>query len=310
MHFRQLKTFLAVAETLSFTRASEQVHLAQSSVTEQIQALEADLGAALFDRTKRRLRLTEAGKRFCAHANDLLMRANEARLAVAETAGHASGQLMIGGLETLCAARMPTLLASFRQAHPTADYRLKVANSTGLRNLIQQGALDIGFGYGDPLPTTELEAEIVGHEHLVAIAPPGHRLRSRRVVGTGDLAAEAFLVTGQGCIYRAMFERAFSAHRPVRPTVVGEFGSLAAIRSLVANGVGCALLPHSAVADRTYDELRLPLADVANAVPVSMFWHRRRTPSPLLDLFLVAARDFFSTVMPIDAPRPHAQPSP
>ena len=77
MQFRHLKTFMAVASTLNVTRAVKQVHLAQSSVTEQIQMLEADLGAALFDRSRRRLQLTEAGRRLLDYAGDLLALADD-----------------------------------------------------------------------------------------------------------------------------------------------------------------------------------------------------------------------------------------
>src|SRR5882757_7280417 len=87
MQLRHLKTFAAVASTLNITRAGEKVHLAQSSVTEQIQSLEADLGAPLFDRSRHRLRLTEAGRRLLEYAGDLLSLADEARSAVADAAG-------------------------------------------------------------------------------------------------------------------------------------------------------------------------------------------------------------------------------
>ncbi len=309
MQFRQLRTFLAVVEHLNITRAAEQIHLAQSSVTEQIQALEADLGATLFDRTKRKVRLTEAGKRLRKYAHDLLALADDARASIAEVAAEASGTLMIGGLETLCAARIAPLLASFKQAHPAIDYQLKVANSTALRNDVQNGALDVAFGFGEPPATPDLQGEIIGYEDLVAIAPPAHPLGSRVSVTTDDLAMESFLVTEQGCVYRAMFERTFSAHMPLRPSVVGEFGSLAAIRSLVAHGVGCAIVPRAVVADREYDALCLPWAGDANAVPISIFWHRRRPPAQILDLFLKAARDVLATVKPGDVRRPHAKPS-
>lgn len=290
MQHRHLKTFLAVAECLNITRAAERVHLAQSSVTEQIQTLEADLGAKLFDREKRRLSLTEAGKRFHAYARELLVLADEARASIAETTAHISGTLKIGGLETLCAAWLPQRLASFRQSHPAIAYDLKVVNSAELRQGVERGALDIGFGFGEPPVGIDLHSEVVHREDLVAIAPPAHRLRSQTMVTTGDLAMEPFLVTAQGCVYRAMFDRTFSAHRPLRPSLVGEFGSLASIRALVAEGVGCAMVPRAVVADGTHEALCLPWSEGAAAVPVYMLWHGRRTATPALASFLDAAR--------------------
>jgi len=113
MQLKHLKTFLAVASTLSFTRAGQKVHLAQSSVTEQIQALEEDLGVALFDRAQRRLELTDAGAQLVAYAEALLSLAADARAAVAGHGGALVGRLAVGALETLCGHWLAPLLADF-----------------------------------------------------------------------------------------------------------------------------------------------------------------------------------------------------
>src|SRR6266436_183338 len=134
MQLRHLKTFVAVASTLNITRAGEEVHLAQSSVTEQIQSLEADLGTPLFDRSRRRLRLTEAGRRLLEYAGDILSLSDEAHSAVADAAGLVAGSLAVGGLETLCANRLPPLLAKFRQQHPAIALQMKAAGSGELRS--------------------------------------------------------------------------------------------------------------------------------------------------------------------------------
>src|SRR5262245_3662376 len=149
MQLRHLKTFVAVASTLNITRAAERVHLAQSSVTEQIQVLEADLGTALFDRSQRRLSLTEAGRRLLDYANDLLALADEARAAVAAAADLTAGTLTIGGLETLCCSYLPPLLARFRGEHSDVHVRLMVANSAALRNGLRTGSMDVCFAFGD-----------------------------------------------------------------------------------------------------------------------------------------------------------------
>lgn len=141
MQFRHLKTFAAVASTLNFTRAAEQVHLAQSSVTEQIQALETELGTPLFDRSRRKLSLTGAGRRLLEYAEDILTLVDEARSAVADAAGLAAGSVAIGGLETICASRLPPLLAEFSRAHPSIALQLKVATSGELRNAVRCGAV-------------------------------------------------------------------------------------------------------------------------------------------------------------------------
>jgi DNA-binding transcriptional LysR family regulator len=139
MQLRHLRTFAAVASTLNITRAGEKVHLAQSSVTEQIQSLEADLGAPLFDRSRHRLRLTEAGRRLLEYAGDLLSLADEARSAVADAAGLVAGTLTVGGLETLCASRLPPLLAKFHREHPAIGLQLKAASTGEMQRRKKRG---------------------------------------------------------------------------------------------------------------------------------------------------------------------------
>src|SRR6266567_5102329 len=179
MQLRHLKTFAAVASTLNITRAGEKVHLAQSSVTEHIQSLEADLGTPLFDRSRHRLRLTEAGRRLHEYAGGLLSLADEARSAVADAAGLAAGTLTVGGLETLCASRLPPLLAKFHREHPAIGLQLKAASTGEMRSGVKSGAMDVCFTFGEASSDPELQSEPVAREDLVIIAPLGHRLAGR-----------------------------------------------------------------------------------------------------------------------------------
>jgi DNA-binding transcriptional LysR family regulator len=305
MQIRHLKTFTAVASTLNFTRAGAQVHLAQSSVTEQIQALEADLGVALFDRSNRKLRLTAAGQQLLEYAQALLDLAGEARAAVAEAAGLPAG-LTIGGLETLCATRLSPLLAHFGQAHPSVKLQLKVGSSGDLRNALRSAAMDVCFAFSTLSDGEELQSEVIGSERLVLIVPPKHKLAHATEVGPVDVAEEPFLVTEPGCVYRRMFETAFPA---IRPRIAGEVASLAAICSLVEGGMGCALIPEVALANTNAAVQRLNWRGNVQAVSVTMTWRHRRVQPPALKLFLDEARAGFTVVTPADVRHPRAAQS-
>jgi DNA-binding transcriptional LysR family regulator len=310
MQLRFLKTFTAVATTLNVTRASELVHLAQSSVTEQIQALEADLGAPLFDRSRRGLKLTPAGRRLVDYAGELLSLADEARAAVSDAAGAVGGRLTIGGLETFCAARLPALLAQFRQRHPNVELILRTADSGQLRGGVKSGAIDVCFLFGDAATGPDLRSEQVAQERLVIIAPRNHRLAGREVIQPDDLADDAFLVTETGCVYRRMFEEAFAATLPDRPKLVGEFASIAAIWGLVEAGLGCALVPHLAVPAANVDIVVLPWIGNNPVTPITMIWRRRRVESPALGLFLAAARTALAPAKPAADRHRHEAPFP
>ncbi|WP_082407465.1 LysR family transcriptional regulator [Mesorhizobium sp. 1M-11] len=305
MQLRHLKTFVAVASDLNVTRAAERIHLAQSSVSEQIQALEADLNAVLFDRSGRKLKLTEAGQRLLDHADELLARADEARAAVATAANITAGTLAIGGLETLCASYLPPLLAHFGAEHPAVRLQLKSAGSGDLRGGVKSGALDVSFVFGETPETPELKHEVVAEEELVFALPPGHRLAGQVAAGPDDLHNEPFLVTEQGCVYRQMFETAF-AKKDTRPRVAVELGSIAAIQKLVAEGAGCALIPQVAARAGDGRIVTLPWTGDNSLVPISMIWHGRRGKRPAVRLFLEAARQKFK---PGDALPQRAAPS-
>lgn len=290
MQLRHLKTFVAVASELSITRAAQRVHLSQSSVTEQVQGLEAELGAALFDRSGRKLRLTEAGLRFADFAARLLALAEEARAAVAEAARTPRPPVRLGALETLCATWAPPVLARIARAHPDLQIVLGAASSAELRTAVRDGALDIAFLFGAQPADLELESEVLGHDELMFVAPPDSRLARHRTVGPEDVVREAFLVTQAGCAYRAMFEAAFPAERPARPRIAGEIGSISAMLRLVGEGLGCALAPHLAIGVSPAGLIVRPWAGAATRVPISAVWRRGHGPAGV-EMVLSAARE-------------------
>jgi DNA-binding transcriptional LysR family regulator len=294
MQLRHLKTFVAVATTLNFTRAAEQVHLAQSSVTEQVQALEADLDVVLFDRSRRGLQLTSAGQRLLERADELLRLADETRASVKKVAESVSGKLTIGGLETLCAKRLPGLLADFGMRYPDVELALRTASSGQLKADVKRGALDVCFVFGDGLLPPELASEQVAEERVAVIVPAGHRLADQATVGYAELADESFLVTESGCVYRAMFET-FAATLARRPRIVGEVASIAAILELVGAGMGCALVPRLVVPAASGKITALPSMVPDVVTPLTMAWRRQRVQSPALSTFIAAARDAWVT---------------
>jgi DNA-binding transcriptional LysR family regulator len=291
IQLRHLTTFAAVAETLNFTRAAERVHLSQSSVTEQIQALEADLGTPLFDRSRRKLALTPAGQRLVSYAAELLSLAEETHSAVAEAGGAVSGSLVAGGLETLCTSWLPKLLAEFHRRYPAVEIALKTLDSGGVLTGVRSGALDVGFLFGETPETPDIRAETVAEDELLIIVPPNHRLAMHAEVGPENLAGEALLVTPPGCIYRRMFDETFAA-LPQNPTIVGEFASLGSIRALVEAGLGCALVPRSALLSEPGRVVAIPWSGTSRTTPVTMIWRARRTRLPATTAFLAIAREY------------------
>lgn len=274
MQIKHLKTFIAVADTLSFTRAAAQVHLAQSSVSEQIQALETDLETTLFERGKRGLALTPAGCALVGPARTVLASIDEARAAVAQANDGMGGRLRIGGLETLCATRIPDLIARFHRLYPAVRVSLVSATSGDLRRRLEQRDLDLAFIYGDVAPSSALRATVMAREPLVVAVQAGQE--------HATVSGLPFLVTEPGCVYRRMFDEALG---PLGARIGGEYGSLKAAVALVEAGMGAALLPASVITGNS-KVAALTEPSVAGDVAISVVWRHQRTCPPAVAAFL------------------------
>lgn len=291
MELRQLETFRAVATALSFTRAAAALDYAQSSVTAQIQALEAELGVRLFDRLGRRVALTDAGERLLEYAERLLRLAEEARAALTN-GGEPAGTLTIGAPETVLTYRLPSVLQRFRTRFPRVRLLFRPTPNAELQRAIGEGVLDVGFGLGEPMQSRSLEAELLGTEPLAIVAAPEHPLAAAARVEPGQLQRETLLLTRPGCGYRALFLSTLAAEG-APPAGSLDFGSVEAIKQCVAAGLGIAALPRVAVASELGDGQLVALAwsGPALAVAIQLLWHPARAWSPPLRAFLEIARE-------------------
>ncbi len=307
MHPRLLKTFLAVARNRNFTRAAEEVHLAQSSVSDQIQSLEAELGTALFIRSRSGLELTAAGEALKPYAEELLAITYEARAAVEAVSAAAAGKVTIGALETIASMKLPQWLPTLRRDHHDIDLRVTIAGSGDLLRKLEAGEIDVAFCFDRGEVDERLAKRVISTEPLILITPPAPEASSK----TSDLAALAstnFVATEDGCIYRHLFDKAFEAAGTAAPKLAAEVGSIGTIARLVAAGTGSSLVPRFAVADALHrgeiDEM--PWPGPMRTASLVMIWRRRRVQPPALKLFLAFASAGFASTRSADARPRHA----
>src|SRR5215831_21145466 len=182
MEVHQLTYFESVSRHLHFTRAAEELHVAQPSVSQQIRKLETELGAPLFHRMKRHVALTEAGKSFLPHARAVLQRLEEARLEVQELSGMRKGSLAVGAPPSVGTHLLPRALAGFSQVHPGINLSFREAGSRTLLKLLEDGELDLAVVI-QPIRHAVLETQPLLEEELLLAMPCTHPLALRRGAG-------------------------------------------------------------------------------------------------------------------------------
>jgi len=247
VELRHLEYFVAVAEELSFTRASRRLHVVQSGVSSAIQGLERELGASLFDRDRHRVTLTEAGRALLPEARATLTAAQAAADAVAEASAGLRGTLTVGTMSSTASIDVPALLAQFHEEHPGVLVRLRVmpGGSADLAREVADGGLDLALLSLPGEAPAGLAVRQLAHEPLVLICALDHPLAKRDVVPLEALAAETFVDFPVGWGTRAIVDRAFAA-AGIDRQVAFEVVDFRTAAGLVSNGLGVAFIPASA----------------------------------------------------------------
>jgi LysR family transcriptional regulator, low CO2-responsive transcriptional regulator len=244
MEIRQLKAFMAIAETRTFTAAAQRVHITQAAISMQIRQLENEVGIPLFIRTPRRVVLTEAGEKLLDRAQ-LILREHDAAIAeISELAGAEHGRLRVGSSSAMVSAdRLPNILGELKSIHPNVEISVASGTSELLVKLILGGDIDVGF-VSLPVVAKNIETEVLSHDQLVAIASPSHRLARQKVISAFALSGEKLILGERGGNTRRLIDEFFS-EAGLKPTVGMELSRQAAIKNMVAADMGVGIVPLS-----------------------------------------------------------------
>jgi LysR family transcriptional regulator, transcriptional activator of the cysJI operon len=248
MDERRIEVFVAVAQRLSFSAAARVLHVSQPAVSQQVVALERELGAQLFERSTRRVRLTAAGAVLLARSGTLLREHAEARRAVAAAEGLAVGDLAVSASLTVGAYVLPAALARVAVHHPELRVRVTIENTEQVAVSLHEGRADLGFVEGD-LAASDLVLHPFREDELVVIAPVGHRFAAEEEVALEDLVREPFVLRERGSGTRQVAEAHLLAAGvdPLELRVVAELSSIDAIKAAVAAGLGVSIISLSAL---------------------------------------------------------------
>src|SRR5216684_882679 len=201
MELHQLRYFCAVAETGSFSRAAEQSHVSQPSLSQQIMKLEEELGARLFDRLGRSVRLTELGKTFLPRARAVLRELEAAKGDVVERKDFVGGPVTVGIIPTVGPYFLPPFLTSFSRKFPQVRFTVVEEITPALLDRLRAGAIDVAI-LALPIRGHEFETAPLLTERLFAALPKNHKLAKRRSLVLKDLRSEPFLLLRDGHCFR------------------------------------------------------------------------------------------------------------
>lgn len=283
MELRQLVYAEAVARHRHFTRAAEELHVAQSALSHQIRRLEAELGTELFERTSRRVVPTDAGEAVAARARRVLAEVEGVRGELDELQGLVRGRVAIGALLPAGGIEVTTVLAEFTRAYPGIEVALREGTAADMLEMLEADELDVAFSLVAGELAEGIEGMKVSEEEAVVAFPPG-TAPAKRWVSAADLVDVPLAVPRSGsAIMQAtgeLFERSGATMR-----ISLESGDPYLIRCLASDGFGTAVLPAS-ITRRPGPPVDTRPLRPAIRLPVYLLWRRARHRSTAANAFI------------------------
>jgi DNA-binding transcriptional LysR family regulator len=246
MEIRQLRAFVAIAESGTFTAGALRVHVTQAAISMQIRQLENEIGAKVFVRAPRHVILTEAGEQLLRRARHILREHDAALDEIAELAGAERGRLRIGSASAMVLTdQLPAILADLRSQHPGAEIGVTSGTSEVLVDQILAGDIDIAF-VSLPVDVRGIKTERLSEDQLVAIASPRHKLAKQRTISAYTLAGERLILGERGGNTRRLIDQ-FFAQAGVTLHVAMELSRQQASRRMVEADLGVGIVPLQSV---------------------------------------------------------------
>jgi DNA-binding transcriptional LysR family regulator len=245
MRLEQLEAFVEVARLGSVSRAAEALYATQPTLTARLKGLEQELDAQLFIRSQRGMRLSDAGRAFLPFAERSLDTVTSGRRLLAELARGEAGQLALGAAPAVSTYVLPRILTRFRRTHPKVSLAVRTGHSEEVLELVLREQVQIGLGRA--LRHPELEAIPLYEDELVLVVDPEHPFAEQEEIGPDALLEVQLILFDRTSSYRRMTSEFFEGVGAV-PRGVMELDNIDAAKKMVEQGLGVALLPHTAVA--------------------------------------------------------------
>jgi LysR family hydrogen peroxide-inducible transcriptional activator len=289
MELHQLRYFVAVAQLANFTRAAQKCFVAQPSLSQQIIKLEKDCGGPLFDRSGRKVRLTDRGRTLFDRAIEILAAVDGAKRALTEEGD--AGQITVGAIPTIAPYLLPPLLKRFLRDYPKTEVTVSENLTEYTIQACLEGDVDVGV-LALPIVEEQLAVEPLFTEELLLAMAAKHRLATRRQVTMQDVSLERFVLLSEThCLGQQVLS--FCKDQSCQPAISCRSSQLLTVQELVATGHGVSLIPQMAVkADHSAQTKYRSLAGEKPTRTIAMIWRKNRYQSPAVERFIAALREY------------------
>ena len=288
MELRHLRYFVALAETLSFTRAAERVHVTQSTLSHQIRQLEDEIGQPLFDRIGKKVVTTEAGELFLAHATRALKEVDHGIALLTPGGSGLTGEVRIGATHTFNIGLIPECVALFLARHPSVRVRVDELSADQIGAKLHAGELDIGIAYKPPGPT-DLWFEPLYNEEMVLVVSDSHPFAGRKRLRMVELHQQRLVLLPEYFATRSLLEECFQASG-AEPIVVAEMSTIAPMLGLVLRAPIGAIVAINAVPEGMSGLTVIPLESPTPTRTPGILWRLGETKPVFIQSFAVILR--------------------
>ncbi|SRR5712691_155377 len=305
MELRRLRYFLAVAEELSFTRAAARLQMAQPPLSTQIQALEHSLGVTLFDRSRRAIRLTAAGRALVPEARRLLADAEQTVRIVRHADDGTVGRLAVGFVPAAVNGVLPGILRRYRAQYPGVELSLSERSPDDLIRQLHEHRTEVAFLFA-PYHDEALHSRCVSAQHLIAALPEVHPLAPEPVIDVRALA-EGPMILPTKHETPGLFSRitALFDELGIQPNVVQrDVWMMQTIIGLVASELGAAIVPSSVASQRHEGVAYRRLLQDPAPVEMTIAWRRDGESAALSEFVRIAASQRYDIPAPLPASAP------
>lgn len=295
MEDHKLKVFCTVAETKSFSKASEIIHLTQPAVSLQIQALEELYETKLFDRSSSSVKLTKTGETLYKYAKQILSLYSDAEKIIGDMTGLVKGSISVGASTTIGNHLLPIIVSEFKKTRPKIKLHMRVGNTKRIIELLNSGNIDFGIVEGE-IAKQKIKNEVLLSDELCVIVPAYHMWAKKKDISIFELPKEPFILREEGSGTRQVIEKYLADHgitvQSMKIALI--LGSTEAIKEAVENGLGVSIVSKWAARKETrYGTLKLlSIKEEKMMRDFTLISGRNYVPTHAVDEFLSYLRTY------------------